>query len=152
MIHPRGILAHNSHVAAAHHNNSRLKSRRDCSVWWYSGCGERATAFPPGTAREFVIKETWATSNRATPKSCYPFKKKTNSSKESQNVIIKKNLQKVNATIQKEKLLKKEKSNPKNQKNKSKRQSKKPIKKTSWYEKYLKKQKENKKRKNKQVF
>ena len=44
-------------------------------------------------------------------------KKNPNSSKESQNVIIKKNLQKINATIQKEKLQKKkEKSNPKNQK------------------------------------
>ena len=108
MIHPRGILAHNSHVAAAHHNKSRLKSRRDCSVWWYSGCGERATAFPPGTAREFVIKETWATSNRATPKSCYPFKKNPNSSKESQNVIIKKTYKKSMQQFKKKNLKKKE--------------------------------------------
>jgi hypothetical protein len=37
-------------------------------------------------------------------------KKNPNSSKESQNVIIKKNLQKINATIQKEQLQKKKKN------------------------------------------
>jgi hypothetical protein len=44
-----------------------------------------------------IIKEPWATPNRATPKNCYPFKKNSTIPKK-----IKKNFQQINPTIQKE--------------------------------------------------
>ena len=45
------------------------------------------------------IKEPWATPNRATPKSCYPFNN-LNKSKKTQQ--FKKTFKKINPTIQKE--------------------------------------------------
>ena len=66
-----------------------------------------------------IIKEPWATPNRATPKNCYPFKKKLNNSqKKSKN-----------------------KKNPTNQSNNSKRNSKPQN-------KNIQKNKDNEKKKN----
>ena len=46
-----------------------------------------------------IIKEPWATPNRATPKNCYPFKKNSTIPKKNQKI---KKIQQINPTIQKE--------------------------------------------------
>ena len=72
------------------------------------------------------IKEHWATPNRATPKSCYPFKN-LNKSKKTQQ--FKNTLKRINPTIQKEtRNLKKTKKWSENKNNKNYQKTSKMLK------------------------